>query len=158
MAQDGGVSSAVSSAKTALAHAQKSFPSPAPKPAAPAAPAAKPAPYRANIGAELKAKSDNVDAYVKSLPKMHKGGAVLEDGPVVLKAGEHVLTAAEVKKARKHALMAAGMKSLIEPAQKKTAGQPAEQEDIKKQSATKPVSGIKVRPEKNQAAKIKVQA
>ena len=77
----------------------------------------------------------------------------------MLKDGEHVLTAAEAKIVRKHAMIAAGLKSLAkEPAkQKKTAGQPVEMDDMQKQSASKkPISDIKVRPEKNQSAKIKI--
>jgi hypothetical protein len=46
------------------------------------------------------------------LGSMHTGGPVMADGAYRLKAGEHVLTAAEAKKAQKHALMASGMKSL----------------------------------------------
>lgn len=43
---------------------------------------------------------------------MHTGGPVMEDGVYRLQAGEHVLTASEAAKARKHALMVSGMKSL----------------------------------------------
>lgn len=42
----------------------------------------------------------------------HKGGTVKADGTYRLKAGEHVLTAPEAEKARKHAIMASGIKSL----------------------------------------------
>ena len=49
---------------------------------------------------------------------MHKGGPVTHDGIYRLKMGEHVLTEAEAKNARKHALMASGMKSLAKPADK----------------------------------------
>jgi hypothetical protein len=45
-------------------------------------------------------------------PKMHTGGPVMADGTYQLKAGEHVLTAPEAAKARKHAIMASGIKSL----------------------------------------------
>lgn len=45
-------------------------------------------------------------------PKMHKGGPVEADGVYELKAGEHVLTQPEAEKARKHAMLAVGMKSL----------------------------------------------
>jgi lysophospholipid acyltransferase (LPLAT)-like uncharacterized protein len=44
--------------------------------------------------------------------KMHNGGPVMADGVYRLKAGEHVLTAPEAAKAKKHAMMASGMKSL----------------------------------------------
>ena len=164
-----GVSVKVGNAKAALAQANKAFPSPA-KPAAPAVKSAA-APVKsssfdggAGVGAELKAKSDNVDQYMKSIPKMHNGGPVVGDGPRMLRDGEHVLTAAEAKKARKHALMAVGMKSLAKAAPKaqmgnaKTGGQPDEMDDMQKQPEKKQTSAIKVRPEKNQSAKIKVQA
>lgn len=51
---------------------------------------------------------------------MHNGGPVLADGAYRLKAGEHVLTAPEATKARKHALMASGMKSLAKPGKAKS--------------------------------------
>ena len=164
MAQDdGGVQAKVQGAKTALAHAaSKNFPALS-KPAPPVA--AKPAATAApTIGDELKSKSDNVNQYINSIPKMHNGGPVVGDGPRMLKDGEHVLTAAEAKKARKHALMAVGMKSLAKAAPKaqtgnaKTGGQPDEMDDMQKQPEKKQTSTIKVRPEKNQSAKIKVQA
>ena len=120
MPQNDAVSKALAGAKATLKNANTAFPSakapvssqaaaPAPKPAAPAP---KPAP---TTGDELKAKQDNVNTYLKSIPKMHVGGPVTEDGPYQLKAGEHVLTEPEAKKARKHALMAVGMKSLAKP-------------------------------------------
>jgi hypothetical protein len=151
---------AVSDAKAALAHANKTFPSPAAKPAT-IKPAAAPAPAKTegqDIAAGLKAKSDNVNEYLKSIPKMHNGGPVVGDGPRMLKDGEHVLTAAEANKARKHALMAVGMKSLAKmPAQKKTMGEPTENDEMHALPADKKkTSDIKVRPEKNQSAKIKV--
>lgn len=46
------------------------------------------------------------------LGSMHTGGPVMADGAYNLKAGEHVLTAPEAAKAKKHALMASGIKSL----------------------------------------------
>lgn len=46
------------------------------------------------------------------LGSMHTGGPVMADGAYRLKAGEHVLTEPEAKMARKHAMMASGMKSL----------------------------------------------
>lgn len=45
-------------------------------------------------------------------PNFHKGGTVKKDGQYQLKAGEHVLTAPEAEKAKKHAIMASGIKSL----------------------------------------------
>jgi hypothetical protein len=48
--------------------------------------------------------------------EMHSGGPVMKDGTYSLKMGEHVLTEPEAKMARKHALMASGMKSLSKPA------------------------------------------
>jgi hypothetical protein len=148
---------AVSNAKAVLAHANQKFPSPAPKPAAPVAkPTAKAAP---TVGDELKSKSDNVNQYIQSLPKMHKGGEIPEDGAYQMKAGEHVLTAAEAQKARKHALMAAGMKSLAKTSpKKKTMGEPTENDELVKRPEKKATSDIRIRSEKNQSAKIKVQA
>ena len=84
-----------------------------------------------------------------AVPKRHNGGPVLKDGAYALKAGEHVLTAKEAEKARKHALMASGLKSLAKPAPK-TAGEPA----AKKMGGKKTTTGITIRDEKNQAAKI----
>jgi len=109
------VAKALSSAKSTLAHANAAFPSSA-APARPAAPAPAPA-KTATLADELKAKQDNVKRYT-SAPAMHTGGPVPADGVYRLQAGEHVLTAAEAANARKHAMMAAGMKSLAKPAKK----------------------------------------
>jgi hypothetical protein len=96
------------------------------------------------IGAELKAKADNIDSYMKALPKMHNGGPVLADGGYQLKAGEHVLTAAEALKARKHALMASGMNSLAKPSDKvKVAHAKSTLETASKFKATKPAPSNK---------------
>ena len=162
-----GVSVKVQGAKDALAHAAgKNFPTLS-KPAAPAAKPAAAAPAKTegqDIASGLKAKEDTVNEYLKNAPKMHNGGPVVGDGPRNLKDGEHVLTAAEAKIVRKHAMLAAGLKSLAKEAPKaktgnaKTGGQPDEMDDIQKQPEKKQTSTIKVRPEKNQSAKIKVQA
>ena len=110
---------ALSDAKSALAHANAAFPS---NPASVTKPTAKPAPTPTksspSIGDELAVKKSMVDKAVSALPKMHKGGPVAADGAYQLKAGEHVLTASEAGKARQHALMASGMKSLAKPAPK----------------------------------------
>jgi hypothetical protein len=45
-------------------------------------------------------------------PSFHKGGTVKKDGTYRLQAGEHVLTEPEAEKAKKHAIMASGIKSL----------------------------------------------
>ena len=66
----------------------------------------------------LAANRANVEAYAKQYPKMHNGGPVPADGVYQMKKGEHVLTEAEAKKARKYALMGAGMKSLAKAAPK----------------------------------------
>lgn len=111
---------ALSDAKAALAHANAAFP-----PASKAAPAvaAKPATPKAaplsGLGLELAEKGrmmKNAKLALTDAPKMHKGGPVHADGVYTLKAGEHVLTAPEAAKARTHALMASGMKSLAKPA------------------------------------------
>lgn len=119
-----GVNDAVSAAKGALAHAEKTFPSSmAPKSSvpSPAAPkqAAAPAPKAPTLGDELRVKAQNVAEYTKNAPKMHKGGPVKADGVYNLRAGEHVLTEDEANQARKHALMAVGMKSLAKPGKSK---------------------------------------
>jgi hypothetical protein len=108
---------ALSDAKAALANANKTFPSSSIKSAgaatpAPTIPAKTVAP---SLGAELAAKKTMVDKARSVLPKMHNGGTVKADGDYNLKAGEHVLTAPEAAKARQHALMASGMKSLAKP-------------------------------------------
>jgi len=109
---------ALSDAKAALANANKAFPSSPIKSAGTAAPAPAVAPKTVapSLGAELAAKKTMVDKARSALPKMHNGGTVKADGDYNLKAGEHVLTAPEAAKARQHALMASGMKSLAKPA------------------------------------------
>ncbi len=106
---------ALSDAKAALAHANASFPS---NPPAAAKPAPTPTKSSPSIGDELMVKKAMVDKARSALPKMHKGGPVNADGDYNLKAGEHVLTEPEAALARKHALMASGMKSLAKPAPK----------------------------------------
>lgn len=117
MAQNG---DPVSNAKAALASANKAFPSSmAPKASAPKVTAkAAPIVKAPSVGDELAAKAANVKEYEAALPKMHKGGPVMSDGAYVLKAGEHVLAPGEADIARKHALMASGMKSLAKPGAK----------------------------------------
>ena len=92
----------------------------APAAAAPKA-AAKPAKKATSfgdVGSKIQAARDALAP--KIVPNLHSGGPVLQDGPHNLKAGEHVLTAKEADKARKHALMASGMKSLAKtPKEKK---------------------------------------
>jgi hypothetical protein len=89
----------LASAKSALAKANKDFPSSmangAGAPSAAKAPQAKPAIAKPtpNVGNELKAKQDNVNQFVASLPKMHQGGKVPADGPYNLKEGETVVPA-----------------------------------------------------------------
>ena len=112
---------ALSDAKAALAHANAAFPTPA----APKTPATAPKVAPASsisvgepekgIAKELAVKKENVNRYLHALPAMHNGGPVMADGAYRLKAGEHVLTEPEAKKARKHALLAVGMKSLAKP-------------------------------------------
>lgn len=147
-----GNDSKVAGAKAALAHANKSFPSsmaPAsakPKPTVVSAkPATAPAKPTYGLGAELGAKAATVDEYVNSLPKMHTGGPVMSDGAYQLKAGEHVLTEAEAKQARKHALMSAGMKSLAKAGPKakvaaKTSGEPEKMDKSESKPSVKVVS------------------
>ena len=112
----------LSDAKAALANANKAFPSSPIQSvgASAAAPAPKVAdkPVAPSLGQELATKKTMVDKARSALPKMHKGGTVTADGGYDLKAGEHVLTAPEAAKARQHALMASGMKSLAKPGRK----------------------------------------
>lgn len=157
----------VAKAKSALSNASRDFPSA--KPAAAAA-----APHRqgmissmvkavsankqesAGIGKELGAKARNISDYAASAPKMHKGGPVKANGIYSLLAGEHVLPRHEVAKAKRHALMAAGMKSLARQNSENTEGydgtapnQPMTAGEPKKTSggSKKSTSGITVRPE-----------
>jgi hypothetical protein len=148
------VSDALASAKGALAHANAAFPpaaKPAAKPAAaPAAPAKAP-----SLSDELKAKKTMVDKARTALPQMHEGGPVAADGGYELKAGEHVLTAAQAKMVRKHALMAVGMHSLAKPAMANSAvpkSAPNQAQSSPKE-AKKSTSGVTVRPAKTQPAK-----
>lgn len=64
------------------------------------------------------AAQDTKKPYADGALSYHKGGEIPADGTYKLKAGEHVLTAAEAAKARKHALMVSGMKSLAKAASK----------------------------------------
>lgn len=114
------VSSALASAKTALAHSNAAFPPSKPATTAPAKAAPKAA--APSMADELKAKGDMVGKARQAMaaPKMHSGGPVSTDGIYQLKAGEHVLTASEAKIAKKHAMMMTGLKSLAkEDKQKK---------------------------------------
>lgn len=112
----------LSDAKAALAHANKSFPASATATTpAPKASAVKSAAKSPSLGTELATKKAMVDKAMSALPKLHKGGPVPKDGAYNLKMGEHVLTAPEAAKAKNHALMAGGMKSLAKPAPKATA-------------------------------------
>jgi hypothetical protein len=121
--QDDSISGKISKAKGVLATAKAKFPSPKPVPNAPVIQNSKPvAPPAASPMAGVNSRAGNIAANRDilspgdtALPKLHNGGPVLTDGAYQLKAGEHVLTAAEAKKARKHALMAVGMKSLANP-------------------------------------------
>ena len=82
-------------------------------------------PSYAKVGAGLSKAGKSVDdaqgekkPYADDALSYHKGGEIPTDGTYKLKAGEHVLTAAEAAKARKHALMVSGMKSLAKAASK----------------------------------------
>src|SRR5208282_1580899 len=80
------------------------------KPATPAAPAA-PAPKMPSSGLltatghdqapSLKANTDNIEAYQKAVPKMHKGGEVMEDGLKNLKKGEVVISKEKAEEGKK---------------------------------------------------------
>jgi len=148
--QDNGNSAKLAKAKGVLAGA-KSFSASAdpkgaltPKAAAPTAKAAAPSPT-ASVDVNSRAGNiaqnrDILSPGDTALPKLHNGGPVLADGAYQLKAGEHVLTAPEAKKARKHALMAAGMKSLANP------GKASPVKSVSK----KPSKGVSIRPNKTE--------
>ena len=168
------VDEVLASAKQTLSKAQKDFPSsslatPAPK-ASPAAAAGKAvtsgAASTTGLGAELTAAKTSrakattagkVSGTTPVMPSMHEGGPVPADGPYNLKAGEHVLTAPQVKMVRQHALMAVGMKKgLVAPASGATAGEPKKIDAAAKKPASKKATkGITVRPEKSQTKQIK---
>ena len=121
MSSSSPINSMVAKAKSTLAHANNAFPSPKASPSpvkvsAPVTPKPQSNP-EGNIGAELADKAKNVKQY-EGAPKMHKGGPITADGVYALKAGEHVLAPGEADKARKHAIMASGMKSLMRPGKK----------------------------------------
>lgn len=130
---------------------------PAPKPVAP-----KPIAPKASLKNELDAKGQMVGQAKKALegtgvvPKMHRGGPVMADGVYQLQKGEHVLTAPEAARAKKHALMHAGMRSLanmgIKQSKEATSGEPSKM-DKPAAGHTVSVRHISVRPEMNQGAK-----
>lgn len=153
MAQD--IDSKVAAAKSALSKANRDFPN-ANAPKSPAAPAPKAAPapsYETHSGSvrdqnHQVAQEEAKKMGMSSVPILHKGGPVLKDGVYRLKAGEHVLASGEADKARKHALLASGIKSLANFG--KSAGEPTKKKPTEKKS----VSGIVIRAEKNQSNKI----
>jgi hypothetical protein len=49
----------------------------------------------------LKEKTDNIDAYMKAVPKMHKGGEVKEDGLKNLQEGEVVIPKEKAEEGKK---------------------------------------------------------
>lgn len=106
---------ALSDAKAALAKSYTDFPAVPAKAASAPTPAAAAKPKTPSLGDELSAKKVMVDKARQALASMHKGGTITADGDYNLRAGEHVLTAPEAAKARKHALLASGMKSLAKP-------------------------------------------
>lgn len=117
--QDDPVAKALAGAKGFL----KEHPADMSKADPPRRPAPAPTPKPSSMGEEAKGAADMVQKAktalnVSNAPKMHKGGPVKKDGIYSLQAGEHVLTADEAQMARKHAIMASGMKSLSKPGAK----------------------------------------
>lgn len=115
----------------------------------------------------IRANAQNVDQYANA-PKMHNGGPVLQDGVYRLKKGEHVLTPREVSRARNHAMVAAGMKSLVKagsaqtaesaqgiPQGPSTAGEPSEAVKKSGSMSKRSTGHITVRPERNQGGPAK---
>jgi hypothetical protein len=104
MPQPDGITAKLNKAKSVLTRANTAFPSPA-KPAMPMNPTAPAAPKPSTdsdssmlpggtgIAEGIKARQD----MAAQLPKMHKGGTVKKDGPVMLKAGETVRTPEQEK-------------------------------------------------------------
>jgi hypothetical protein len=73
----------------------------------------------ASISANAKAAGQGASVIpMQPIESRHKGGPIMKDGVYRLKAGEHVLTEDETHQARKHAIMASGIKSLAEPGPK----------------------------------------
>ena len=117
----------LTAAKGTLAKANSSFPS-SMAPKAPIATPVKSKPVASKsysigepepgIAKELSEKAKTV-SQVANAPKMHKGGPVKADGIYNLRAGEHVLTEPEARLARRHAIMAAGLKSLAKKPMKR---------------------------------------
>ena len=105
----------------------------APKVKTPSAPAPKkPMTSGEEIASSLNSKSQNVNQYLKSLPKMHKGGMVDKDGVYQMKAGETVRTPEQEKKMQDHikkASSAAQVMTKDEP--KKKDEKPAEKKEHK---------------------------
>lgn len=107
MPQNDAISKAVSSAKSTLDKANKSFPSPKPQattPVAMAKPMAKPQGSMFSdptIGPSLGAKAANIKQYSDALPKMHTGGEVPKTGDYRLKQGEEVIPAGRASEYRK---------------------------------------------------------
>jgi hypothetical protein len=99
------ISKKVSAAKTALAHANQMFPSPAPAPAAPPAPMAAPsAPQQMpnpSLADELGAKFGMMKKAGQALGTFKKGGKVPMTGKYILHKGETVVpTRKSVQKSR----------------------------------------------------------
>jgi hypothetical protein len=102
-----------------------------------------------DIVGEMKAKGDNVDQYVKNVPKMHKGGEVMEDGVKNLQKGEVVIPKEKaeegkkvmaLKKKAKGPMAAAMEEEDNEPkseAKSEEKGEKSEKSEGKKKAATK---------------------
>lgn len=130
--------------------APKSAPKSAPKPSSPRVPTS------------WGAATADIERSGGQIPKMHSGGPVLQDGVYRLKKGEHVLTPREVSRARNHAMIAAGMKSLVKAGSAQTAepasavsqgpstgGEPSSAVKKSGSMSKKSTSHITVRPERN---------
>jgi hypothetical protein len=110
----------------------------------------------AKAGALMSASKPPLPA--KPALEMHSGGPVKKDGTYSLKMGEHVLTEAEAKLARKHALLASGMKSLSQPAPTAaTNNTKSVAETASKFKATKPAPSPNAPPDRK-AGSVNVKA
>lgn len=106
----------------------------------------------ADSAAGIKAKSENIDQYVKNVPKMHKGGEVKEDGLKNLKEGEVVIPKEKAEEGRKILSLkkkAGPMSSAVEEEK----NEPKESKEKSEKSEGKKKTSDKNPPEKESKAK-----
>ena len=129
---------AIADSKKVLASAEKFRPTPKPTSPAPSKNTMKvKSPSTGLLGdqgadsaAGVKANADNVDAYVKGVPKMHKGGEVMEDGLKNLKKGEVVISKEKAEEGKK-------IMGLMNKAKDEMDNEPKEKSEGKKKTSDK---------------------